>query len=60
MKWAKVVGKCLVGLVSGIVASVVANPESITTVAGAANATKVSAVVAIIAGILNWYKNKDK
>lgn len=60
MNYAKTISKMLISLVVGSISAVVANPDSITTLAGASHAGQVGAIVALLSGLINWYKNKDK
>lgn len=60
MSWLKVLYKTLTGLAIGASATVVANPEAVTTIAGAKHAAEITAIVALMSGFLNWLKNHKK
>ena len=56
--WIKTGLKSLLGLFTGVSAAAISNPEAITTIAGASNATKIGAIAAIIVGIANAWKHR--
>lgn len=60
MNWYKVFSKSLVGFFFGSAAAVVSNPEAVTTLVGVDNAVRIGAIVALLKGFVNWYKNKDR
>ena len=52
--------KGLFGFLSGLTAAVAANPEAVTTLAGAADAGKVGAIVVIMNAFFRFFKKGEK
>ena len=58
MSWTKTLIKSISGLIAGLTASAIANPEAITTITGAKHSALVGAIVALISGLSNYIKHR--